>query len=50
MVLSEDSRVVIPGFLHLARLGYRYLVFTRSTVNKYLSQLRDRLLPMLMTG
>ncbi len=50
MVFSEDSKVIIPCFLHLARLGYHYLVFTRSSVKKYLAQLRDRLLPMLMTG
>lgn len=50
MVLSENSRVKIPFIRHLARLGYRYLVFTRSAVNKHLSQHRDRLLHMLMTG
>lgn len=39
MVFSEDSRVKIPCILHLTRLGYRYL-----------TQLRDWLLPMLMNG
>lgn len=40
MIFSEDSRVKIPCFLHLVRLGYRYLSLKDS----------DCLLPLLMNG